>query len=65
MEDIYYGVVTLDLLGERCKFPEQTIKSVSECFNSNGGFRRSVELGISTFEDTYYALTVLRRLSRI
>jgi hypothetical protein len=65
MEDIYYGVVTLDLLGERCKFPEQTTKSVFECFNPNGGFRRSMELGISTFEDTYHALTVLRRLGRI
>jgi hypothetical protein len=65
MEDVYYGVMTLDLLGERCKFPEQTIKHAFGCFNSNGGFRRSVELGISTFEDTYYALTVLRKLGRI
>jgi len=65
MEDIYYGVMMLDLLGEQSEYPEQTVKHVFGCLNSNGGFRRSVELGISTFEDTYYALAVLRKLSRI
>jgi len=65
MEDTYYGVMTLDLLGEQSKYAEQTVKHVFGCLNSNGGFRRSVELGISTFEDTYYALTVLRKLGRI
>lgn len=62
MEDIYCGVQSLDLMGERCAYPEQTKNLVLRCFNSNGGFRRSIELGISTFEDTYFALAVLQRL---
>ena len=62
MEDTYCGVLALDLMGGRCQYPERTADRVYECFNSNGGFRRSVELGISTFEDTYYALTILREV---
>jgi hypothetical protein len=62
MEDTYYGVLLLDAMGEKCRYPEQTLFHVLKCHNSNGGFRRSVELGISTFEDTYFALTILRKL---
>ena len=62
MEDIFCGVLTLDILGERCRYPDKTAERVRMCFNSNGGFRRSTELGISTFEDTYYALTILGKV---
>jgi len=64
MEHVYYGVSTLDLLGEHARYPEKTAQFVFSCQNSNGGFARS-DLGISTFEDTSYAVHVLRKIGRI
>ena len=61
MEHTYYGVMTLDLLGEKSKHPSQTINFVLGCQNKNGGFARS-DLGISTFENTFQAVEVLRKL---
>ncbi|MGD0994505.1 MAG: prenyltransferase/squalene oxidase repeat-containing protein [Candidatus Bathyarchaeia archaeon] len=62
MEHTYYGVMTLDLLGEKSQYPTQTIDWILKCQNKNGGFARS-DLGISTFEDTYYAITILQKLT--
>ena len=62
LEETYAGVLTLNFLGEKCLYPDAIKKLVFELQNSNGGFRRSTELGISTFEDTYYALSVLSQL---
>lgn len=61
MEHVYYGVSTLALLGERLRYPKQTVEFVLRCQNSNGGFSRS-EIGISTFEDTFYAVSVLKKV---
>jgi len=58
MEHTYYGVSTLELLGEHARYPEKTAEFVLRCQNSNGGFARS-DLGISTFEDTFYAVSIL------
>jgi hypothetical protein len=64
MEHIYYGASTLNLFGEQLKYPKQTAEFVLKCQNSNGGFARS-ELGISTFEDTFYAISVLKTIRRV
>lgn len=61
MEQTYYGVLTLDLMGQECRYPKQTTDWILKCQNRNGGFARS-ELGISTFADTYYAVSVLQRI---
>jgi len=63
MEHVYYGVSTLDLMGESPKYPEKTTKFVLKCQNSNGGFARS-DLGISTFEDTFYAVSILQTINK-
>jgi len=62
IEDDYCGIWLLDLLGERSRYPEETVRAVLRYQNGNGGFRRSRELGLSTFEDTYLALAILRKL---
>ena len=62
MEHTYYGVMTLDLLGEKSRYPAQTIDWILKCQNKNGGFARS-DLGISSFVDTYYAITLLQKLA--
>ena len=61
MEHTYYGVMTLGLLGESCRFPSQTMDFVLKCQRGNGGFARS-DLGISTFENTFQAVNILRKL---
>ncbi|MEM3616847.1 MAG: prenyltransferase/squalene oxidase repeat-containing protein [Candidatus Bathyarchaeia archaeon] len=61
MEHIYYGASTLNLLGESLRYPKQTAELVLKCQNANGGFARS-DLGISTFEDTFYAVSILKMI---
>lgn len=62
MEHIYYGASTLNLLGEHLRYPKQTVDFVLKCQNANGGFARS-DIGISTFEDTFYAVNVLKTIN--
>ncbi|MGC9095002.1 MAG: prenyltransferase/squalene oxidase repeat-containing protein [Candidatus Bathyarchaeia archaeon] len=62
MEHVYYGVSTLSFLGERLRYPKQTADFVLRCQNANGGFARS-DLGISTFEDTFYAVSILKAIN--
>jgi len=62
MEHTYCGVMTLGLLGESCRFPSQTMDFVLKCQRSNGGFARS-DLGISTFENTFQAVSIIHRLA--
>jgi hypothetical protein len=61
MEHTYYGVMTLHLLGKNCRYPSQTVDFLLKCQNKNGGFARS-DLGISTFENTFQSISVLRKL---
>jgi len=63
MEHTYYGISTLELLGEHARYVEKTAELVLRCQNSNGGFARS-DVGISTFENTFYALNTLRVIRR-
>jgi len=63
MEHTYYGVFTLDLLGAKPRYKAETVNFVSNCQNSNGGFARS-DLGISTFESTFQAVSIIHKLSR-
>ena len=56
MDDIYFGVKCLDVLGKTCRFLSQTLDLIAKFQNENGGFRRSIFLGISTFESTYQAI---------
>lgn len=61
MAHTYYGVMALALFDEETRYPSQTIDFVLRCQNKNGGFARS-DLGISTFENTFQAVTILQRL---
>jgi hypothetical protein len=57
MDDIYFGVKCLDVLGKNYRFPSQTLDLITRFQNENGGFRRSIFLGISTFESTWHAIS--------
>lgn len=64
MEHTYYGVMTLDLFNQDCKYPAQTIDFLLNCQNLHGGFARS-DLGISTFENTFQAVSMLRKIGNL
>lgn len=61
MEHVFYGVMTLALFDEESRYPSQITDFVLKCQNKNGGFARS-DVGISTFENTFQAVSVLQRL---
>jgi len=63
MEHVHYGVSTLELLGEHPRYLGAIAKFILRRQNSNGGFARS-DIGISTFEDTFYAVNTLRKIVR-
>jgi len=56
--------MTLDLLGKNRRFPSQTTDFILKCQRANGGFARS-DLGISTFENTFQAVSMLRKLGMV
>ena len=57
LQEVYAGATILRIMDAPLTYPEATRELVLGLQNSNGGFRRSIELGLSTFEDTYYALS--------
>lgn len=62
VEYTYYGVMALETLKENCRFPAQTVDFMLRCRNANGGFARS-DLGVSTFEYTFQAVSVAQKLA--
>jgi hypothetical protein len=65
MDETYFGVESLALLGMAPPNRSETIDFISECQNENGGFRRALASGISAFYASYYALESLRALLKI
>ncbi len=63
IESIYSGVKIFEILGEVPENKESIVDFVLELQNSDGGFRRSIYMGISELEYTYRALYVLKTLS--
>ncbi|CAB49650.1 prenyltransferase/squalene oxidase repeat-containing protein [Pyrococcus abyssi] len=64
IEPTFYALRGLELLGKRAGCIDSHIKFIRSLQNQNGGFRRSYELGISTFQNTYRALASLNILIR-
>jgi hypothetical protein len=64
IEDIYYGIKSLELLNSRCRYPRETLELIKRFQNPNGGFRRSIFLGISNFESTYQALSSIEAIQK-
>lgn len=62
VEDTYFGIGCAKLLGIEPKHPERIEWFVASCQNIDGGFRRSIFQGISTLDNTYFALFILKNL---
>ena len=64
LEPTFYAVRGLELQGERPTCPKRHVWFIRQLQNSNGGFRRSLELGISNFQNTYRAVAVVDSMLR-
>ncbi|MBI2908769.1 MAG: hypothetical protein HYX92_14095 [Chloroflexi bacterium] len=64
LEDLFWLAKSLLFLREAPKVPEEWVAFLQDCWRGNGGFCRSRNMGISTFEDTYYAVSVLKLMER-
>ena len=62
IDELYHGLNALRYFGSDPLYATAHLRLLSRFQNGNGGFRRSIFLGISTFESTFYALTCLRLL---
>ncbi len=65
LEYVYWHFESLLLLDERPSYIESIPNYLARCSRTNGGFCRSPFQGISTFEDTFYAVSILIKLERI
>lgn len=67
IEDYYWWIESMSIL--KVKIDSKKIKTISKflelCQKENGGFCRSQFIGIATIEDTFYAVSILRRLKLI
>ena len=59
LEPTFYALRGLKLLGEKPRYVKEHVNFIRALQNPNGGFRRSLEMGISNFQNTYRALRVL------
>ncbi|MBO8173855.1 MAG: hypothetical protein H0Z18_01205 [Thermococcus sp.] len=62
LEPTFYAIRGLKLLGKKPRYIKEHIKFIRALQNPNGGFRRSLEMGISNFQNTYRALRTLSDL---
>jgi len=60
LEDLFYSVESLSLLGEPIPDVEETIQFADSCQRNNGGFSRARVMGIPTIEHTYMAVSILK-----
>ena len=61
IEDTFFAVESLHIMGEKYR-NVKTIRYISGLQNADGGFRRSVYLGTSSLEFSYYAVKSLLRM---
>jgi len=64
LEPTFYATRGLELQRETPECPRRHIQFIRRLQNPNGGFRRSLELGISNFQNTYRALAVVDSMAR-
>ncbi len=65
IEHIYAGAIASSTISYKPRYVNQCIKLIRACQNGNGGFSRAAEGGISTLENTYYAIHSLKLLSAL
>jgi len=64
LEPTFYATRGLEIQRESPTCPKRHVWFIRQLQNPNGGFRRSLELGISNFQNTYRALAVVASMVR-
>ena len=62
IDSLYWLVLGLANLGEKTNMPYRVLAFVMMCQRLGGGFSRAPVMGIPTLEDTFYALSILRKI---
>ena len=65
LEQIYWFINSMKILNKNIENRERLLNLLTNFQNYNGGFRRSKYIGISTLEDTFYALSILKQIDSI
>lgn len=65
LEPTFYAIRGLKMVKDKPRYIKAHINFIKTLQNPNGGFRRSLELGISNFQNTYRALKSLAELLTI
>ncbi|KCZ70942.1 hypothetical protein ANME2D_02971 [Candidatus Methanoperedens nitroreducens] len=65
IEHIYAGAIASNIISYKPCYINQCIEIIRKCQNNNGGFSRAADGGISTLENTYYAIRSLKLLSAL
>lgn len=65
LEYVYWHFSSSDFLNFIPAYTDKLINYLNMCKRSNGGFSRSPFQGIPTFEDTFYAVSILKILEKI
>jgi len=65
IEYIYAGIAASVLLKRRVEYQDRCIEFIIKCQRINGGFSRTVDGGIATLNNTYYAINALSLLGFI
>ncbi len=63
LDDIYQGIFIMQAMNVRPQYLHATARFIGQLQNANGGFRRAADSGISSLENSYYALKALVELS--
>jgi len=63
LEELYWMIEGMIMLNLSLPSSEQITLFLFDCLRDNGGFSRSRNLGIPTIEYTYYAVSILNKIS--
>jgi len=62
LDEIHRGLSIMQAVNESPRYRQEITPFIGRLQNANGGFRRAVDSGISSLENTYYALKALVEL---
>ena len=63
LDEVYQALYLMRVTNERPTYIHETAKFIGRLQNANGGFRRAYDSGISSLENSYYAIKALEELA--
>jgi hypothetical protein len=63
LDEVYQALYLMRAANERPTYIHQTARFIGQLQNANGGFRRAYDSGISSLENSYYAVKALEELT--